>query len=100
MPMFIGIIAMALLIFLTIMSYKNLDRQLKLGRTVFFLYLLSLVGVLVLAFIGGSYAGLENASRELGLGFYLFVAGFPFTFLANMGIKRDKKLLDSLDRLR
>ena len=42
----------------------------------------------------------ETASREMGLGFLLFVVGFPFTFLANTGIKRDKKLLDSLDRLR
>jgi len=36
----------------------------------------------------------------MGLGFILFVAGFPFTFLANTGIKRDRNLLKSLDRLR
>ena len=42
----------------------------------------------------------DETKRELGLGFFLFVLGFPFCFLAQLGIKRDKKLLDSLNRLR
>ncbi|MGB1518015.1 MAG: hypothetical protein ACPG8K_02815 [Crocinitomicaceae bacterium] len=42
----------------------------------------------------------ESVTRELGIGFLLFVLGFPFIFLANVAIKRDKKLLDSLNRLR
>lgn len=100
MPFFVGMIALILLCFLCIMSYKNLDRQLKLGRTIFFLYLVSVIAMVILSIVGDSFIEEENLSREMGLGFILFVAGFPFTFLANVGIKRDKRLLDSLDRLR
>lgn len=99
-PIFIGTIALTLLAFLCLMSYKNLARQFKLGRMVFFLYLVSLLSVILLAYLGPKLLDEPIESRELGLGFILFVSGFPFTFLANTGIKRDKKLLESLDRLR
>lgn len=82
------------------MAYKNLERQFKLGRTIFYIYFLSLVAMIVLAFYGNALIETETSKREMGLGFILFVAGFPFTFLANTGIKRDRNLLKSLDRLR
>jgi amino acid transporter len=100
MPVFIGIIALVLLAFLCFMSYKNLARQLKLGRMIFFIYFLFVVSLVVLTIMGTSMIPEGEWKRELGLGFYLFVAGFPFSFLANTGIKRDKNLLDSLNRLR
>lgn len=100
MPMMVGTIALALLCFLCIMSYKNLKRQFKLGRTIFMLYFASIVGILLLSFFGENLIDEGEMKRELGVGFYLFIAGFPFTFLANVGIKKDKRLLDSLDRLR
>lgn len=99
-PMFIGLIALVLLSFLCLMAYKNLNRQFKLGRMVFYLYFVAVVAVILLANFGNRMIEAETHSREMGLGFILFVCGFPFTFLANTGIKRDKKLLDSLDRLR
>lgn len=100
MPMMVGTIALALLCFLCIMSYKNLNRQFKLGRMIFLLYFVSVVGIILLSFFGDRLIDEGEVTRQLGLGFYLFVAGFPFSFLANVGIKRDKRLLDSLDRLR
>lgn len=99
-PMMVGTIALALLCFICIMSFKNLNRQYKLGRMIFLLYFFSIIGVVVLSFIGDSLLDAETTKREMGVGFYLFIAGFPFTFLANIGIKRDKRLLESLDRLR
>lgn len=99
-PFFIGTIAMILLMVLCIMSYKNLKRQFKLGRTIFYLYLLMLISVIILAYTGDNLVDEKTTTRELGLGFVLFVCGLPFVFLANTGIKRDKKLLDSLNRLR
>lgn len=99
-PFYLGTIALILLSFLTIMSYKNLNRQFKLGRTVFGIYFLMLVTVCLLSYFGNNLVEAEINGREMGLGFLLFVIGFPFSFLANTGIKRDKKLLDSLDRLR
>ncbi|MFK7784566.1 MAG: DUF4293 family protein [Crocinitomicaceae bacterium] len=53
-----------------------------------------------MAFFGDNLIEGEELKRELGLGFYLFVVGLPFSFLANVGIKRDKRLLDSIDRIR
>lgn len=90
---------LVLLIFWCIMSYKKLDFQIKLGRIILVLYLLSIIGLLYLMMTGEDMFS-EAVSRELGLGFLLFVLGFPFIFLANVGVKRDKKLLDSLNRLR
>lgn len=100
MPMMVGTIALALLCFVCIMSYKNLNRQFKLGRTIFLLYFVSVVGVILLSFLGEGMIEESDVKRELGIGFYLFVAGLPFSFLANVGIKRDKRTLDSLNRLR
>ncbi len=77
-----------------------MNRQFKLGRMVFGIYFLMLVSVILLSSFGDYLIDTETTSREMGLGFILFVAGFPFTFLANTGIKRDKQLLESLDRLR
>lgn len=99
-PVYIGLIALILLSFLCLMAYKSLARQFKLGRTIFFLYLLMTVSMVLLAILGDSMVEGEHLKRELGLGFYLFVVGLPLSFMANTGIKRDKKLLESLDRLR
>ena len=99
-PMFVGTIALVLLAFICLMSYKNLNRQFKIGRTVFMMYFLSVVSIVLISFYGDSLIDAKVESRELGMGYYLFIAGFPFSFLANLGIKRDKNLLESLDRLR
>lgn len=99
-PIYVGLIALILLAFICMMSYKNLKRQFKLGRTVFYIYILMFISLLMMAFFGDKLVEVEHLKRELGLGFYLFVAGMPFSFLANTGIKRDKNLLASLDRIR
>lgn len=100
MPFFLLIIGFILFIFITLMGYKNLKRQFKLARGIFFIYLLLLIAVTIFAVIGGGILMNEPTKIELGLGFLFFVLGFPFSFLAQLGIKYDKKLLDSLNRLR
>jgi hypothetical protein len=82
------------------MSYKNLNRQFQIARSIFFLYLLILIAFVVFATIGYSPAKEIETTRELGLGFIFLVLGFPFAFLGQIAIKRDKKLIDSLNRLR
>ncbi len=98
-PVFIGFISLALLAFLCIMSYKNLDRQLKLGRTLFYLYFVSVLSVYLMATFGESWIDEGVTSREVGLPYWVFICGLPLAFLANTGIKRDKRILDSLKRL-
>jgi hypothetical protein len=99
-PIYVSLIALTLLSFITLMGYKNLTRQLKLVRTTFYIYLLLVIGMVIFSFVGGDLFISEPNKRELGLGYLLFVAGLPFTFLANIAIKRDKALIDSLNRLR
>ena len=87
-------------LFVTLMGYKNLKRQLKLVRTSFYIYFLMVIGLVVFSSVGFGNLTNEPLKRELGLGFFLFISGLPFVFLANLSIKRDKKLIDSLNRLR
>lgn len=84
----------------TLLHFKNIKKQFKLGRTLFFTYFLCLVGAVIWLSFGDGWIDEDIHKSQLGFGFILFVIGFPFTFLANLGIKRDKTLLDSLDRLR
>jgi len=98
-PVFIGFIVLTLVAFLCILSYKKLDRQLKLGRTLFYLYFLEALSVYLIAVFGESLVGEEVLSQEVGLPYWIFICGLPLSFLANAGIKRDKRLLDSLKRL-
>lgn len=99
-PYYIVIIAFILFIFFALMSYKKLNFQVKLARAIFYLYLLMTIGVVIASQVCNTCVSSEEATKELGLGFYLIVAGLPFTLLAQIGIIRDKKLLDSLNRLR
>ena len=99
-PLYLSVIGLILLQFVVIMSYKNLNRQFQLARSIFFLYLLILIAFVVFASIGYSPSKSIETTRELGLGFIFLVLGFPFAFLGQIAIKRDKKLLDSLNRLR
>lgn len=97
-----GLIILVLLAsaLLTLLNYKDLKKQFKLGRSLFFTYFMVILFMTIFVSAGSSWIDGEINTREIGLGYMLFVAGFPFTFLANIGIKRDKSLLDSLDRLR
>jgi hypothetical protein len=99
-PLYLSVIGLILLQFVVIMSYKNLNRQFQIARSIFFLYLLILIAFVVFASIGYSPSKSIETTRELGLGFIFLVLGFPFAFLGQIAIKRDKKLLDSLNRLR
>jgi len=99
-PLYLSVIGLILFIFIVLMGYKNLKRQFQLARSVFFIYLAFVVGIVIFAVFGADWLNVNEGKRELGLGFLLFILGFPFCFLAQLGIKRDKNLIDSLDRLR
>mgnify|MGYP005675131391 CR=1 FL=1 len=99
-PIYLSVIGLCLFLFMTLMSYKNLKRQLKWARSCTFLYAVFVLGSIVFYYAGGGIITEGEYVRELGLGYALLIAGFPFCFLAQLGIKKDKKLLDSLDRLR
>jgi hypothetical protein len=82
------------------MSFKNLKRQLMIGRLIIPIYFI-LVTVAIFGSMLGTYlTSEEEVVSTLGAGFFFFVAGLPLVFLGNVGVKRDKNLLDSVDRIR
>ena len=99
-PIYLSVIGFCLFLFMTLMSYKNLKRQLKWARGGTFLYAVFVLASFVFYFVGGGFLTVGAYTRELGFGYALLIAGFPFCFLAQLGIKKDKNLLDNLDRLR
>jgi len=106
------ILAQAILLILaifTLFGYKNLKRQLRLARFTFFLSFVYVALIMFLAYFTLGFIKpyinelpLEDftVERQLKLGFYLACALFPLAFLAQLGIKRDRNLIKSLDRLR
>jgi hypothetical protein len=92
------LILFVLLCFYTLMSYRNLNKQLRWARLLFYIYLSALISLLALASLG--FLQKEADQVHLGLGYYLLVIGFPFCYFAFKSIRKDKELLASLDRLR
>jgi hypothetical protein len=85
-------ILLSLFGFYVMMSYKNLKRQLMLSR-IFMGSILFACSMPIILAIGRS-------ALMPGIGFYLFLSSIIFVLLAIRGINKDKKLLDSLHRLR
>ncbi|MFA5573567.1 MAG: DUF4293 family protein [Brumimicrobium sp.] len=87
----------------TIGQYKNLKKQLGLARFLVVLNLL-LFGLTLYAyyqFINYVSAGVfEINTVNLSLGFYSICISVAFSILAVIGIKRDYKLIKSIDRIR
>jgi len=103
-PFFSITILLSMLTVVVLMSYKNLKRQLKLGRVLFVFNLLSFAVAVMFYYILMSHtSGLEDSyvvNNTLGLGFYCIAIATAFSFLANIGIRRDLRLIQSIDRIR
>ena len=85
---------------LAILNFKKIKKQLQFAKlTIIFSFLL-VVYLVLIKFIGHNIYGFEISTIKLDVGFYLILVTLPLSFLAYSGVKRDKNLLDSLDRLR
>ncbi len=102
-PIYLFTVLIAILLIISVFSFKNLKRQ---GSLVFLsgiLYGILLIGLFAFFFLfkHPDPTALEiTTTSQFGAGIYILLIGFPAVFLANNGIKRDKKLIDSLNRLR
>jgi hypothetical protein len=83
-----------------IFSYKSLKRQLKLANLIVYLQGLVILFLVAVFAFGKKMFGLEFDSTKVSLGFYALSLSLVFSFLATQGVKKDKKLLDSVDRIR
>ena len=61
---------------------------------------LLIIYLLTIRFFGYKILFFNPLTLKTDIGFYLILITFPLSFLAYSGVKRDKSLLDSLDRLR
>jgi peptidoglycan/LPS O-acetylase OafA/YrhL len=73
-------------------SYKKLKKQLSLSRI--YTGLILFTSLMPIIFVIG------RTNVFPGLGFYFFLCSLIFVIFASRSIKKDKKLLDSLNRLR
>jgi len=98
-PLFLLAIGMIFLLFITLMSYKKINRQLSLARLT-----LMLNAFLVLLFvIWSTYLFVDapsDSNNSVRIGFYLLSCTLPFTYFGYKGVLRDKLIIDSIDRLR
>jgi hypothetical protein len=100
LPLFWGNLLLILLLLITIISFKNLKRQAALGRFTMIVYLLTVGGLLFAAYSLSQLLLGFQMSLSLGIGFYCMLSALLFIWLGNRGVKKDRKLLDSLNRLR
>jgi pilus assembly protein TadC len=82
------------------MGYKNLKRQVNLAKYTFLIYTILSLALLIYSILAGEQIFSETIKTHFGIGYFLFLAGLPLTFLALKAIKKDKSLIDSVDRIR
>ncbi|MDX1446777.1 DUF4293 family protein [Lishizhenia sp.] len=103
-PFYIISILILLLTLGAMVSFKNYKRQIRMGRMAFFFALVSLIATVVLFYLSGegmeTLVGEEGVVKNIGFAFYALALSVAFIFLGNIGVRRDQKLISSLDRLR
>ena len=87
-----------------VVNFKKRQKQLRYGMLSYFFVLITLVYMFLEVSSAEEFL-LDNENNSLQLinytySMYLLVASLPIIFLANRAIKKDEKLVSSLDRLR
>jgi hypothetical protein len=93
-------IIIALLPLYTVLKFKNRKQQLLLTQ----INMIAVLGLIGWLYYNGASA-MESMGKtwqvaNLGVGFFLLPIVIVFLFLARAGIKKDEKLIRSVDRLR
>ncbi len=103
-PFYSIAIILTVLAVATLLSYKNLKRQHRLALVLFVLTLIIFVGSNILSYNLESNSAThiqdEVVRTQFALGFYCICTAVAFSFLAYRGVRRDLKLIRSIDRLR
>jgi hypothetical protein len=87
-----------------LVNFKKRQKQLRYGMLSYFFVLITLVYMFLEVSSAEEFL-LDNENNSLQsinytFSMYLLVASLPIIFLANRAIKKDEKLVSSLDRLR
>lgn len=99
---YIWILQMAIifLLLVTIFSFKNRKRQILVGWITFFIHLICTAWILFLTFLMTSETSNVDETISIEMGFFTFASAFLFIFLGIQGVRKDKALVDSLNRIR
>ncbi|HLP54098.1 MAG TPA: DUF4293 family protein [Fluviicola sp.] len=100
LPLFWGNVILIVLLLITVILYKNLRLQLRLGRFILTFYVLYIIGLFITLYFYHTLLAVTNVNLSIAPALYLLIAGIPFVWLGNRGVNKDRKLLDSVDRLR
>lgn len=101
LPVYSVTLLLALFGLFVLFSYKKLNKQFAYSKLLWGLYLLVLVGIVVWNyFIAPGQVTGKVIQSNYSYSFYLLVIGLPLAHLAHMEIRKDKKTIDSLNRLR
>jgi len=99
LPMVIAVIAIAALAGTSIALYRNRTKQIQMTNIAVMLNILFILAVLFIYIpLVKKRTGIEPDTTMIGI--YLPVISLMFLVLANRAIKRDDKLVRSIDRLR
>ncbi|MCO5258950.1 MAG: DUF4293 domain-containing protein [Crocinitomicaceae bacterium] len=101
MPFCVITLVLAAFALFVMLSYKKLNKQFAYSKILWGLYLLTIIGVVVWNYlIAPNQLSGKVIQNNYGSAFYFLVIGLPLVHLAFMGIGKDKKTIDSLNRLR
>ena len=94
-PFFLLLIFLIILSVLTLFSFKNRKTQIKLLYFLIIIQVIILTSILILSYkMDNSIFFLQNYRT------YSFLLGLLLLLLSLRGIKKDQKLIDSIDRIR
>lgn len=98
-PLYMVFCVAAITSLLTLGFFKNRKRQLTFSRINYAIHVLLIVELYTMALTApNAIIGFEKVMY--GPGIFLPIVSLCFVFLAVRGIKKDEKLIDSIDRLR
>lgn len=100
-PLYVVTLLLVLFVFFIMFGYKKLGKQFYKSKILWVVYLLTLFGIIGWYYvIAPSQVDGELLHRQYYYDLYLYVIGFALVNLATVNIGKDKKKVDSLDRLR
>ncbi len=84
----------------TIFSFKNRKRQIRLGWIAFSVHIISTAWIALSTYLMTAQTSNVEESISMEMGFFCFASAFLFIFLGIQGVRKDKALVDSLNRIR
>jgi len=100
LPLFWMNLILIFILLITIFSYKNLKRQLFMGKVAVWGTLITFLVFGYVIYNDYQFTRVLKPFMDLGVVLHMLVAAALLILLGNWRVRKDRKLLDSLNRLR